>query len=112
MKKPPGHRFAASLKYTFSKYHLEECTQCGKPKAEHAEGKCLFESTVFRSNELLDFFELMMRKGGVLTLKVGTQTLTQKITVSAIDQGANMAMGDIRSEGEAFLGDGSDASKR
>lgn len=112
MKKPHGHRFTANLKYTFSRYHLEGCTQCGDPKEKHAEGKCLFESTVFRPSELLDFFELMMRKGGVLTLKVGTQILTQKITVSALDQGVNLAMGDIRSEGEAFLGDSTDAPKR
>lgn len=106
-----GHKFRADLKYTFSRYHLEGCTHCGKKKEEHAAGKCLFESTVFRPSELLDFFELLMRKGGVLTLKVGTQTLTQKITVAAIDQGVNMVLGDIRSEGDAFLGDTASATK-
>jgi hypothetical protein len=99
-----GHKFRADLKYTFSRYHLEGCTQCGKPEGEHADGKCLFESTIYRPNELLEFFELFMRKGGTLTLTVGTQTLTQKIHGVAIDQGANLVMGDFRSEGEAFLG--------
>jgi len=107
-----GHKFRADLKYTFSRYHLEGCTQCGKKKEEHAHGKCLFESTVFKPHELLEFFELLMRKGGVLTIKVGTKSLTQKINGAAIDQGVNMVMGDIRAEGEAFLGDTADAPKR
>jgi len=107
-----GHKFSADLKYTFSRYHLEGCTQCGKKKEEHAKGKCLFESTVYRPNELLEFFELFMRKGGVLTLKVGTKTLMQKFGGVAVDQGANMVMGDFRAEGDAFLEDTADAPKR
>jgi hypothetical protein len=107
-----GHKFRADLKYTFSRYHLEGCTQCGKPEGEHAKGKCLFESTVYRPNELLAFFEELMRKGGVLTIKAGKQTLTQKITGTAVDQGANMVMGDIRVDGDAYLEDTADAPKR
>ena len=107
-----GHKFRADLKYTFSRYHLEGCTQCGKPKEEHAHGKCLFESTVYRPKELLEFFELLMRKGGVLTIKVGAQTLSQKVGGVALDQGVNMVMGDIRTEGDAFLEDTANAKKR
>jgi hypothetical protein len=109
--KPKGTKFSADLKYTFSRYSLEECQSCGKPKREHAGGKCLFESTIYRPSELLDFLELFMRRGGTLTLKVGNQTLTQKINGTAIDQGANLVMGDFRSEGDAYLGE-ADASKR
>lgn len=110
--KPKGHRFSASLKYTFSRHNLEGCTQCGKSRNEHADGKCLFDSSVYKPSELLEFFELLLRKGGVLTLKAGAKTLTQKITVLAVDQGVNLAMGDIRSDGEAFLEEVADAKKR
>jgi hypothetical protein len=107
-----GHKFSADLKYTFSRFSLENCQKCGRPKREHAGEKCLFESTMYRPSELLDFFELFMRKGGTLTLKVGTQTLMQKVYGVAIDQGANLVMGDFRSEGDAFLQDTADAKER
>jgi len=107
-----GHKFSAGLKYTFSRYSLGECAQCGKTKEQHAQGQCLFESTVYQPHELLGFFELLMREGGVLTLKVGTQTLTQKITVNSIDQGVNFVLGDIQTAGDAFLGDTARAKKR
>jgi hypothetical protein len=109
--KPHGHKFSARLKYTFSRYGLEVCTQCRKTRDEHIDGKCLFESTVFKQHELMDFFELLMRKGGVLTIKVGRHALSQKIKVPAIDQGANTVSGEIQTEGDAFLGE-IDAEKR
>lgn len=98
-----GHTFSANLKYTFSRYRLEHCKHCRKPREEHVDGKCLFEATIFKQNELMEFFELLMRKGGVLTLKVGRHSLSQKIRVPAVDQGANTVTGDIRTEGDAFL---------
>lgn len=101
--KPAGHKFSASLKYTFSRYRMELCTQCGKSRDEHVDGKCLFESTIFKQNELMAFFEALLRKGGTLSIKAGKYTMTQKIKLPAVDQGANLVVGDLRSDGDAFL---------
>lgn len=79
------------------------CTQCGKPQSEHAEGKCLFESTYFKQQELMAFFELLLKKGGTLSITAGKYTMTQKIGVAAVTQNANVMLGDIRSDGDAFL---------
>lgn len=101
--KPKGHSFEAHLKYTFSRYRLELCTQCHKPREEHTDGKCLFESTIFKSNELMDFFKLLVKDGGKLTITTGKYTMTQKIDAHSVSQNANVLLGDIRSDGDAFL---------
>jgi hypothetical protein len=101
--KPKGHRFEAHLKYTFSRYRLEMCTQCNKPRDEHVDGKCIFESTIFKSHELMDFFELLLKSGGTLSITAGKHTMTQKIKAHSTNQTANGMLGDIRSDGDAFL---------
>lgn len=103
--KPQGLKFHARLKYTFSRYSLEGCTRCGKKREEHVDGKCLFESTVFKQSELIDFFEHLLRTGGTIRIVAGKKVLTQKLHARAVDQGADLVIGDIETDGNAFIGD-------
>jgi hypothetical protein len=111
MKKLPGKKFDARVQYRFSRFSLEGCAQCGKPQLEHADGECLFESTIFAQKELLTFFEALLRKGGVLTITTGKQTLRQKIQALSIDQRASGVTGEILTDGDAFLEE-TDATER
>lgn len=111
MNKLPGKKFNARIRYTFSRYSLETCTQCGKPTKEHVDGKCLFESTIFKQQEVLTFFEALIRKGGVLTITTGKQTLRQKIKALSMEQRANGVSGEILTDGDVFLEE-TDATER
>ena len=112
MSKDTGHKFNAQLRYTFSKYALEPCANCGKKQDEHTDSKCLFDSTVFQPQSLMTFFKELIRNGGTMTIQTGNQTLHQKIKVYSVDQLANTVSGAIATEGDAFLEESNGAKKR
>jgi hypothetical protein len=101
-----GKKHSARIQYLFQRRALDPCDNCGKLQSEHASGKnCLFEATLFKPQELLVFFEQLLSKGGVLTIKVGNQSLIQKIQALSVVQLANSLSGEILTDGDAYLGE-------
>ncbi len=98
-----GHRFDAELRYTFHRHGIEGCQNCRQELEQHADGKCYFEATTYAPSELLDFFEKLLREGGVLTLKAGEFSLVQKIKAVEVSRDAAQVLGDIQTEGDAYL---------
>jgi len=106
------HPFHASLTYTFTKAHLEVCANCGKAHAEHSEASCLFDSTVFRKQDLMRFFDHVMRHGGHIAIASGPFILKQAIKVQTVDTQAYRGQADIRTIGDAVLEENVNAAKR
>lgn len=78
--------FSAHVDYAFDRVRVEICAHCNKLQKEHADGSCLFEASEFRIHELKEFFDYLIRHGGVLTLTSGPFTLTQKIGATVWDR--------------------------